>query len=74
MATRYAKETGRNWSRWDRPSTTQDTLIPLARMRRVPRASAAFDHYTAHRARCFRPVQLPRGVEVVSCAPLREAA
>lgn len=59
MATRYARETGKNWGRFDRP--IRDVLTALAPMRRSPRRSAAFDYYTAHRARCFRPVALPGG-------------
>jgi hypothetical protein len=61
MATRYAKETGRNWTRWDRPAKQRDNLVALAQMRRSPRWSAGHDYYLAHRARCFRPVALPGG-------------
>ncbi|WP_396615532.1 hypothetical protein ACHZ97_14765 [Lysobacter soli] len=74
MATRFAKETGRNWTRFDRPACRADVLIGLGRMRRVPRASAAFDYYTAHRARCFRPVALPRAALAAPSIELRRAA
>jgi hypothetical protein len=73
MATRYAAETGRNWPRFV-PNSQPDVLLALPRMRRVPRASAAFDYYTAHRARCFRPVTLPRVVQAPSFLPLQVAA
>lgn len=74
MATRFAKETGRNWTRFDRPAGRADVLVGLGRMRRSPRWSAAHDYYLAHRERCFRPVTLPRAAVAAPVVELRAAA
>ena len=73
MSTRFARETGRNWSRFV-PHSRPDVLVALQGMRRAPRWSAAFDYYTAHRARCMRPVALPAASLVVDAYAMAVAA
>ncbi|MCW0370243.1 hypothetical protein [Xanthomonas sacchari] len=53
MATRYAKQTGKNWPRWP----VMEPLDAVAKFRRAPRWSASHHyHYLPSLKRAARPV------------------
>ena len=67
MATRYKRETGRNWNRFNKP-TDPETIQYLSRCRTAPKRSAAWPTYLSIRQRAFQPtlgklVQAERRIE-----------
>ena len=55
MATRYARETGRNWPRFNKPTDPQ-SIHGLALVRRSrPGSVARLTYYPSIRAKAFRP-------------------